>query len=441
VDVVFPLIVFLTLGIAAVSYAVRFVPQQDEQWLRNLLVGSLLLRIAAATAFALLPELRMFHEDAVGYEAVGMYLASYWRGEGPPLQVGPGASGFYYIAGGVYFLFGRYTVVLSYFNCIVGTLVTYFIYRLAGRFFHPAVGRRAALLVGLMPSMILWSSVAVKEPAITLSIVVALSACVALRERVTAGSVIITVVALLVVQWLRFYMIYFVGFAIVVSLVLDRGMRSLTGLYKHLFIGAAIVGLLIALGLAERSSQQLGYFNLEYANAYRRGMAVTADSGFSADVDVSTPAGALLYLPVGAAHLLFAPFPWQLTSVRALLAAPETILWWLLFPATVRGVVFAVRQAFGQMSALLTFAFSLIPAYSLVHGNVGSAFRQRAQILVFLFIFYGLGSCAKKVKRAGLDPRLLLIGSNRPPVAAPAVVVQAPAAYPTAAAPGSPGPS
>jgi 4-amino-4-deoxy-L-arabinose transferase-like glycosyltransferase len=370
----------------------------------------------------------MFHEDAAGYEGVGIYLASQWRGERPPMVMSEWASGFYFIAGAVYYVFGRYPVVLSYFNCIIGTLVTFFVYRLALRFFHPQVGRRAALLVGLMPSMILWSAVALKEPMVNLSIVLALSACVSLRERVTAGGLIAMLSSVLLVQWLRFYMIYFVGFAVIVSLVLERGARVLTGIYKQIFIALSIVGLLVLLGLAESTSQQLSYFNLEFANAYRQGMASTADSGFAADVDVSTPTGALLYLPVGIAHLLFAPFPWQITSFRALLASPETVFWWFLFPATLRGIMFAIKQAFGRTSALLIFAFTLIPAYSLVQGNVGSAFRQRAQILVFLFIFCALGIYVKRVKRAGLDPRLLLAeAASAPEAEAPAESTPVPA--------------
>ena len=203
---------------------------------------------------------------------------------------------------------------------------------------------------------------------------------------------------------IRFYMTYFVGFAIVVSLILDRGARFLTGVYKQIFLAAVVVGLFAALGLTDRPEQDMRFFSLEYASNYRRGMAMTASSGFDADVDVSTPGNALAYLPIGIAHLLWAPFPWQMTSLRPLLAAPETVLWWFLLPATVRGIVFVIRRRFSQTSALLIFSGAIICAYSLIHGNVGSAFRQRAQILVFLFIFSAAGLYLKRLRQAGIDP-------------------------------------
>jgi hypothetical protein len=38
-------------------------------------------------------------------------------------------------------------------------------------------------------------------------------------------------------------------------------------------------------------------------------------------------------------------------------------------------------------------------AYSVFQGNVGTAYRQRAQILVFYFIFVAVGSVLVKEKR------------------------------------------
>jgi hypothetical protein len=59
--------------------------------------------------------------------------------------------------------------------------------------------------------------------------------------------------------------------------------------------------------------------------------------------------------------------------------------------------------------------------YALMHGNVGSAFRQRAQIFVFLFIFTAVGQYAKKLKKLGHSPDMLLTddGPARPAVVQP----------------------
>jgi hypothetical protein len=95
-------------------------------------------------------------------------------------------------------------------------------------------------------------------------------------------------------------------------------------------------------------------------------------------------------------------------------------------------MAFAVRRRFSATSALVIFSATLTCAYSLIHGNVGSAFRQRAQILVFLFIFSAAGIYMKKLRRAGYDPSHVLSQNVRDDAAdttaipGPALVVSEP---------------
>jgi hypothetical protein len=97
------------------------------------------------------------------------------------------------------------------------------------------------------------------------------------------------------------------------------------------------------------------------------------------------------------------------------MAAPETIYWWFLFPSLIRGLVHAVRRKLALTSPLVLFAVVMTCAYSLVHGNVGSGFRQRAQIFVILFIFASLGYYRKRCQRLGIDPDLLDVDRPAPP--------------------------
>jgi hypothetical protein len=256
--------------------------------------------------------------------------------------------------------------------------------------------------------MILWSSVALKDPLMTLLILTSLSGCVSLKRKFSLPALLCTVLPVVAMQPIRFYMVYFLGFAIFVSLFFERGMKRLSGVSKQLIIGGAVLSLLVLVGFSGGAQEGVEMLSLERAAVFRSGMAATAQSGFAGDVDTSTPARALAFLPVGLSVLLFAPFPWQMTSLRALLAAPETIVWWTLFPSLVRGVRYALRTKLSETSPLLLFAVTLACAYSLVHGNVGSGFRQRAQIFVVLFVFASLGWFHKRCQKVGLDERVLL---------------------------------
>jgi 4-amino-4-deoxy-L-arabinose transferase-like glycosyltransferase len=408
-DILIPVTIFVPLGIMIIFFTTRSFPHEERSWLLSLLIAALLLRVGLATAFATFPELRVFHADAVGYEEMGLYLASVWRGEAPAIELASTNSGYHLFAGAICYVFGRYRVNVSLVNAVLGTMLALLIYNLAKKLFHHIVARRAALFVAVMPSMVLWGAMALKDLPVTFFIVLSLSSCVDLKRKFSGRAAAGTFLPILAIYPMRFYIVYFVVFAIVVSMILDRSLSQLTGVYRQVFVLAIFAGLFLLLGFADQAESDAStYASLEMISRYRRGMAETANSGFYADVDISRPDTALMYLPVGLAHLLLAPFPWQMTSLGPLIAAPETIFWWTLVPATIRGIAFAIRRRFSASLPLLAFTGTLTAVYSLTQGNVGAAFRQRAQILVFLFIFSAVGTFLAKARAAGLSPTLLL---------------------------------
>jgi hypothetical protein len=100
------------------------------------------------------------------------------------------------------------------------------------------------------------------------------------------------------------------------------------------------------------------------------------------------------------AYLLFAPFPWAIANVRQLLTLPETLVWYALMPAFVRGLVHSIRHRLRDVLPILVFTVMLTLAYALMQGNVGTAYRQRTQVTMFFFIFMGVGLVEKLRRRA-----------------------------------------
>ena len=75
------------------------------------------------------------------------------------------------------------------------------------------------------------------------------------------------------------------------------------------------------------------------------------------------------------------------------------IIWWASFPLLVLGIWFAIKYRLRMISPILIFTVMLTLAYSVFQGNVGTAYRQRAQLLVFYFIFVAVGFVLMKEKR------------------------------------------
>jgi hypothetical protein len=179
-------------------------------------------------------------------------------------------------------------------------------------------------------------------------------------------------------------------------------MRAVTAQsFLRQFLIMIVLGLsLMYLGVTRSANVQIGtYANWDMVQRSRNDAAKTAQSGFAKDVDVSTTSGALTTIPIGLLYLLFAPFPWQLASLRQSITLPEMIIWWGSFPMLVLGLWFSIKYRLRQISPILVFSGMLSLAYSVFQGNVGTAYRQRAQLLVFYFIFVAVGYVLMQEKR------------------------------------------
>ena len=162
-----------------------------------------------------------------------------------------------------------------------------------------------------------------------------------------------------------------------------------------------IIGLgLTYFGVIRTASIDLDrYGNLEALQRSRSDLSISAKSGFGGEADVSTADGAMSALPLGFTYLMLAPFPWQMTSLRQAITLPEVLIWWAMIPLLISGLIYALKTKLRKAFPILIFASSLTLAYSIFQGNVGTAYRQRTQIQVFLFMFIAVGWVLLKEKR------------------------------------------
>lgn len=383
-----------------------------EQRRKLLFIGYLALglRLALVICLQVFPRLRLIHDDAAGYEVNSMALALSWRGLGPPVNLTLNTvlnHGYVYVGASLCYLFGVYQMQLAAWNGLFGVLTAFFLYRLALHLFHEKIAFRAVLLLCFMPSMIVWNSVAIKDPVMVLLVTLALYMYLHLRQRFSMVLALGLAAVIVASFFVRFYITYFLILSIVLTVFIGRARQGTSPLRSLLvvFACAIIIGVT---GLSRNLSEGLEMANLEHVAAYRFGMATTANSGFAHDLDISSPRGALMALPIGISVVLFGPFPWQMRGLLPMMMLPEMLLWWYLIPSLWRGLRFTVSRNFARSSPVLVFCLSLTVAYSLTLGNVGAAARQRTQIFVFLFIFVALGQYLKFCRKHRVDPKLLV---------------------------------
>ena len=378
--------------------------REDKTFLLRLFLLGVLARIIVGTIIYVGNYEEFFGGDANTYHIFGASLVQSWHGNDFHdmaytnfISSGASAWGMLYLVAGVYELIGSNIFAIQLINASLGSTTAIIVYNVAQTLFNNIrVSRVAAVLVAFFPSLVLWSSQALKDGLIILALTVSILATLRLMEKISAKYIVILILALMALLSLRFYIFYMMAAAVAGSFII--GMKTLSAQsFVHRFIAVAAIGLAFTwFGVLQYAEVQFDkYANLETIQASREDMAA-AGSGFGKDVDVGTAEGALSVIPMGIVYLLFAPFPWQFTTLRQSITLPEMIVWWLSFPLLVLGLWYSIRHRLRQVSPIVMFTTMLTLAYSLFQGNVGTAYRQRSQLLVFYFIFVAVGAIIMK---------------------------------------------
>jgi 4-amino-4-deoxy-L-arabinose transferase-like glycosyltransferase len=253
------------------------------------------------------------------------------------------------------------------------------------------VGKFAALLVAFLPAFIIWSGQLMKDGLIVFLLVLAMTQVVRLQREFRWLSVAILVFALFGILALRFYIFYMVAVAVAGSFVIGQA-GSLKSVARGLVLLAVVGVALTYLGVLRTATENFErYGDIERLQNSRNDLIRRADSGYGEEVDITTAGGALTVLPVGLVYLMLAPFPWQAVSLRGAITMPEMLIWWAMIPLLFSGIRYTIKHKLREAIPILIFTLMLTVAYSIFQGNVGTAYRQRTQIQVFLFMFIAVG--------------------------------------------------
>jgi len=382
--------------------------QEDRPFLFRLFASAFLVRVLIGTLIYAFKLQQFFGGDAITYDYFGNALMNVWDGNksfqlAVDVFSGGGAAsgwGMLYMVAAIYKVIGRNMLAVQYVNAILGAATAPIAYLISMEIFpNRRVARTCALLSAFFPSLVLWSAQGLKDGPIVFLLTLSMLATLKLGNRFSFRYLTALALALCGLITLRFYVFYIVLLAIIAAFVLGRRQLTAQSFARQLIVITVIGVGLAYFGVSRYASQQLdAYGNLRQLQLMRMD-ASTAGSGFGQDVDVSTPAGAISAIPLGFSYLVLAPFPWQLASVRQIITLPEMVIWWCSLPLLILGLWFTSKYKLREVAPILIFTTLLTLTYSILQGNVGTAYRQRAQLLVFYFVFVAVGFVLMKEKR------------------------------------------
>lgn len=400
--------ILVALPLAALASWCIYKPKIDHRFLIRLFAAGLLVRIFVGTMIFVLHQQTFFGGDAFTFDTFGFALLKTWEGDRSQqylvdLFSGGGASsgwGMLYFVAVIYKLTGQNMLATQYVNSVLGAATAPLAYMISLELFpNKRVARVCGLLTAFFPSLVLWTAQGLKDGPIIFLLTLAMLATLKLGTRFSFKYVTALALSLCGLITLRFYVFYIIILSITAAFIMGR--RRLTAQsFARQFIIMGVIGIVLAyFGVSRYAGQQYESYGMKQLQLMHLDSSRSAQSGYGQDIDVSTPEGALSAVPIGMTYLLLAPFPWQLTSLRQMITLPEMVVWWLSLPLLVLGLWFTLKHRMREVAPILIFMTLLTLTYSILLGNVGTAYRQRAQLLVFYFIFVGIGFVLVKEKR------------------------------------------
>ncbi len=289
-------------------------------------------------------------------------------------------------------------------NALFGALIPVLSYRMSIQVLGDIrAARYLGWVLALMPSLLVFSALTAKEPMVVFFEVLALYCCIQIAQRRFRLRYVAAICISVYCMWyLRFYVFYVflgtVAAAFVVPIFIRGSFRKLA-----IVTGVMVFPLVVYVGYNSAMIERRQETNRRKA-LFGEFSSTTGLKSYSGNMgggsfvenpfDITKPAEFVPGLLFGLAHLMYAPFPWNLArgSSLMLLTFPE-VLWWYYVGTVrlIRGIRYGLRTNLTDSLIPILFCLPLLYYYSLIFSNIGLAYRYRAQIYPELILFIGFG--------------------------------------------------
>ena len=407
-------------------------PDRERRWLLSLLAVALGLRLLVVIGLFLLtdPDQRplvsfFFDGDGIYLKQRSMFFRNWWLAV--PIHQADlnvafndyGWTGYIYVIAYLQYLLGPAPFGIHLFNILLFLAASVALYRLVRTAYTPAAALVGLTLFLFLPTLFAWSISALKESFHLFVGTAALIAAVGIvrgRGRLQLLAVVGLVAAMAVLATIRG------GAFEIMAAGLAGGMLVRVLTLKKWVVVATLVCLGAGLFAVSRRPD-LGTLVKDPVTTVLRATAQThlghtftrghgyklLDDSFytttslwrASAIDPGSPDKATATLTIkeliqyavrGAVAFLVVPLPWDSVSWSEIVLVPQQVVWYLMVPLALVGVVAGLRR--DVLVTLLLVSCIVVAAVpiSLTNGNVGTLVRHRDTVVPFIVWLSGLGA-------------------------------------------------
>jgi hypothetical protein len=407
----FVIIIFIPV---AIYFLNRFKPNEKSILLKILFMG-LVIRVGVIFLFStFVPKVETLSPDAYRYVDSGKNIAANWAGNqdlshSTKNNISNQHSGYYYVTAVLYLIVGPITYAPAYLNALLGIFSILLMINLLANWFAWKVIRTFALTISFMPSIIMWNSFPLKDTLVFFLVIIIFYNYLMFLKNRTFTSMFLIIAPIYPLYHTRFYLVFVILGTIFASLILFAGELSLKRILRGFAISFFVFVGLFSIGIGnELLNRWEKEANVKQLNRYKDGLTINNRTVHEGDT-YNTPLDILKYLPARLITFLFAPFPWQIVNARMAVSFVEMPFWWYMFYFVIKGILFMIKHKHvREFLPLVLYSLLLTVLYSIITGNLGDAYRMRAQVLPIYFMMGSVGLAVKTAKQLKVDTNFIL---------------------------------
>lgn len=402
-DVLVVLIVLLGVGLGA-GAVVAVTPSVDVLGWVTLLGGMVIIMGMAArypkvapvllAAFTVRAVAALFHNyvaplpdsqtDALAFERIGWEWAQGGLA-GTLDHFTTGAYIYSWLISILYTLTDRSPLMIQGINVLFGSLIVWNIYRLAQTLWGNYIALRISWIAALVPTLILYSSITLREVAVVYPLTLGLIYLASWRRNQRVLHLSISLIAF--AASIAFHTVVLAAFVAVAILVTGRWLNAMVvgrgeTFLKYslgLLVGSLVLGAIVLSGWGlEKAGGSIEGFSFDkLANEqeiYTRGR-----SAYPEALIARSPWDLVWQTPIRAVYFLFAPFPWMVRSPPDVFGLLDAWMYMIIAIFIYRSRHF-IRASPAARAVFLVFLGMLL-VLALGVSNYGAAVRHRAKLI------------------------------------------------------------
>ena len=345
-----------------------------------------ILRIAIIIGSEILkyhPDFAELYGHLAGDESVYSRWANnlmrrYLRGEDSVAVKGMSHSGFYLVLNAlVFYVFGYKPIFMKLVNCIAGMLLSLVVYRTSSLLFDRNVSSKAMMITHLFPSLLLWSSLGVREIWVSLFIMLCLYYTVKSKTMYSSMDIILLVISLLILSQLRAGTFLVLLISLLPSLFISRSTKFANGIFVFSSVSLVFMFFILYVGVGQEFISVDPMGQMQEIKIDLTG----GDAAYFSREELKKTDNPLYIMPRGLIYFMFSPFPWELTKGSRVASFADVVIIYFLTIPFLLSMYKIVKHRYWEALPLVIVFLLLVFAFSMVEGNFGTAFRHRAQIL------------------------------------------------------------